>query len=93
MADTASFDMEIRSFSEETAQNHIKAAEKAVKEACKDYGATYEMRVERCSYVINVPDDSSLIDMVREAFKRRDGNVLLPNLSAAVMRLTFLQTA
>lgn len=70
VADTASFDMEIRSFSEETAQKHIKAAEKAVKEACKDYGATYEMRVERCSYVINVPDDSSLIDMVREAFKK-----------------------
>lgn len=68
VADKASFDMEIRSFSEERLQQHLTAIEKAVKEACDYYGASYKMTTDRHSDVIYVPESSSLVDEIIQKF-------------------------
>ena len=69
VADKAAFDMEIRSFDEERLQKHIRASEKAVSDACKQYGACYEVNMERHSDVIYVPENSPLVEEVTEGYK------------------------
>lgn len=69
IADKAAFDMEIRSFDEERLQKHIKASEQAVSDACKHYGAGYEVKIERHSDVIYVPENSALVEEVMEDYK------------------------
>ena len=63
----ASFNMEIRSFSEATLDKHLKAAKKAVKDACDLYGASYSFEPERHSSVLHVPENGSLICLIRKA--------------------------
>ena len=72
VADKASFDMEIRSFSEERLQQHLTAIEKIVKEACEYYGASYKMTTDRHSDVIYVPESSSLVNEIVQKFARLD---------------------
>lgn len=68
VADKASFDMEIRSFTEERLQQHLTAIEKVVKEACEYYGASYKMAMDRHSDVIYVPESSSLVNEIVQKF-------------------------
>jgi len=68
VADKASFDMEIRSFDEERLQHHLAASEKAVKEACENYGASYKMTTDRHSDVIYVPESSVLVNEIIQKF-------------------------
>ncbi len=56
----ASFDMEIRSFSEELLQTHVQNAKDAVKSACEALGAQYSVTEERHSDVLYVPETSPL---------------------------------
>ena len=69
IADKASFDMEIRSFDEQQLQKHINAAEIAVSDACKKYGASFEVSMERHSDVIYVSEKSELVEEVMEDYE------------------------
>lgn len=66
--DLATFDMEIRSFTEELLQKHIRDAEGALQKACRTYGATYELALERQCDPLYVPEDASLLTSIREMY-------------------------
>lgn len=63
----ACFEMEVRSFSEQRLRELIALSEDAVKNACAQYGACYEMETSRHSTVVGTPEDSSLIDEIKAA--------------------------
>ena len=67
--DTAAFQMEIRSFREELLQQRIEQARRALNEACEQFGASYEMTLERHSDPLYVPEDSPLLLCLREAYR------------------------
>ncbi len=67
----ASFSMEIRSFSEEILQKHIRESEAAVSEACESYGATYEMSCERHSDALYMPEDGELLKKMTNVCKEK----------------------
>ncbi len=66
--DLATFDMEIRSFTEELLQKHIREAESALQKACRTYGATYELALTRHSDPLYVAEDGPLLTKVRELY-------------------------
>ena len=70
VAPKADFDMEFRSYDEDTVQKHIKTAVDAVEEACAFYGATYTCESERHSGAFTVDPDSPFIKAVFAAYER-----------------------
>lgn len=64
----ATFDMEIRSFTETLLQKHIRLVEGAIQDACRTYGAIYEMELDRQSDSLFVPEDGPLVGKVRELY-------------------------
>lgn len=59
--ETASFSIEIRSFTSQQTDAHQKFCETAVKEACEKYGASFTCRVVRVIEPAYVPEDTTLI--------------------------------
>ncbi len=66
----ASFDMEIRSFEEETLQKHLRETEQAVKDACEKFGTQYTLSLDRHSDVLYVPEDCKLVTDLFEVYRR-----------------------
>lgn len=64
----ATFDMEIRSFTEVLLQKHIRQVEEALQKACRTYGATYELTLDRHSEPIYVPEEGPLLTKVRKLY-------------------------
>ncbi len=69
--DLTCFDMEIRSFNEETLQKLLADTKAAIATTCEKYGATWEMEVERHSSVLYVPENGKLIGQLCDALKKR----------------------
>lgn len=61
VADKASFDMEFRSYDEDTVQKHIADALAVMKEACEKFGTTFEYDSERHSGAFTVDPESQFI--------------------------------
>ena len=64
----ASFDIDLRSFSEEALQKHVAQIEQAVKTACEAKGATYTIRANRKTDVLFVPPESPVVARLREVY-------------------------
>lgn len=61
VAPNASFDMEIRSFSEDLLKAHWDASVKAVEDACKKYGASFSHTYEKHSDLLHVPKTTAFV--------------------------------
>ena len=61
VAPKASFDMEIRSFSEDLLKAHFDASVKAVEDACKKYGAVFTYTHEKHSDLLHVPKTTAFV--------------------------------
>ncbi len=70
IADEATFDMEFRSFEEERLQKYISTSVKTLEDACKKFGASFEMNLERHSDVLYVPENSTIIAEIKKAFRK-----------------------
>lgn len=70
VADKASFDMEFRSYDEDTVQKHIADALAVMKEACEKFGTTFEYTSERHSGAFTVDPESQFIKDVFSAYER-----------------------
>ncbi|MEA5058827.1 MAG: M20/M25/M40 family metallo-hydrolase [Candidatus Pelethousia sp.] len=68
--DLAAFDMEIRSFTETHLQKYIRETEEALQSACRTYGASYELTMERQCDPLFVPEDGPLIQKIRDLYAR-----------------------
>ncbi|MGI6150793.1 MAG: M20/M25/M40 family metallo-hydrolase [Christensenellales bacterium] len=66
----ATFQMDIRSFEEETLQEHILFIERALSDACDKYGASFTMAQQRHSDVLFVPEDSEIIQCLIKIYER-----------------------
>lgn len=64
----ATFDMEIRAFTEELLQKHIRSVEEALQTACGAYGATYELALERQCDPVYVPEEGRLYSRMKELY-------------------------
>ncbi|MDO4568284.1 MAG: M20/M25/M40 family metallo-hydrolase [Clostridia bacterium] len=64
----AEFDMEIRSFSQEELEARIAQSEAALREACAEFGTTYEFIVDRQTEVLYVDPTSPIVEELRSAF-------------------------
>lgn len=67
--DKATFDMEIRSFSEERLNEHARNAEEAVKAACEAYGAQYTLTSEKLFGILHVPAESPLAKRLAAVYR------------------------
>lgn len=69
VADKASFDMEFRSYDEDTVQKHIANALAVMKEACEKFGTTFEYDSERHSGAFTVDSESQFIKDIFAAYE------------------------
>ena len=69
VADKASFDMEFRSYDEDTVQKHIADALAVMKEACEKFGTTFEYDSERHSGAFTVDPESQFIKDIFAAYE------------------------
>ena len=70
--DRASFQMDVRSFEEETLQSHLLFIERTLADACDKYGASYAMEQQRHSDVLYVPEDSDIIRKLTAIYEKLD---------------------
>lgn len=68
--DAASFDMEVRSFSEERLQEWINKIRAILDKACAPIGASYTLESERHASALHVPEDSHLMRKLFDACRR-----------------------
>lgn len=66
----ASFDMEIRSFSEELLEWRIAQTKRTVVSICKKYGASCTYRIDRQAGVLRVDESTPLIQKLKEVYKK-----------------------
>lgn len=65
----ATFDIEIRSFINERLEEHVNRVEAALKEACSEFGATYEIKREDLFEALHVPESSPLLKQLTAVYK------------------------
>lgn len=68
--DRAAFQIDVRSFLEETLQGHILFIERALSAACDKFGASYAMEQHRHSDVLFVPEESGIIQRLFRIYER-----------------------
>lgn len=66
----ATFQIDVRSFAEETLQEHILMIERALSDACDKYGASFTMEQHRHSDVLYVPEDSDIIRRLSSIYEK-----------------------
>lgn len=66
--DKATFDMEIRSFSEERLDYHVARTENAIRAACEVFGAAYKISMEKQCDVLHVPKESALLKRLLDVY-------------------------
>lgn len=87
VADKASFDMEFRSYDEDTVQKHIADALAVMKEACEKFGTTFEYDSERHSGAFTVDPESQFIkDILRHTRRRAYAHISPRRLAAATLQ-------
>ncbi|MDL2258902.1 M20/M25/M40 family metallo-hydrolase [Eubacteriales bacterium OttesenSCG-928-K08] len=73
--DSATFDMEIRSFKKELLEEHIASVEKRVKAACEEFGATYKIVREDVFDALHVPEDRPILKRLLDVYEKLGVNV------------------
>ncbi|MGI6193306.1 MAG: M20/M25/M40 family metallo-hydrolase [Christensenellales bacterium] len=66
----ATFQIDVRSFAEETLQEHILMIERALSDACDKYGASFSMEQHRHSDVLFVPEESGIIQRLCAIYEK-----------------------
>lgn len=65
----ATFDMEVRSFEESRMYRYAEQAEQSVKNACEQFGATYEVKKEVLCGTLYVPESSPLMERLLRVYR------------------------
>ncbi|MCL2579155.1 MAG: M20/M25/M40 family metallo-hydrolase [Oscillospiraceae bacterium] len=66
--DKASFDLDMRSFDNDRLETHVENVKAALREACEEIGASFEVEIDRQAEILFVPPESELIARLGEVY-------------------------